>query len=615
MATVQLGTKAVESIVKLKVNGTLTDFIVVHQGKPSSIYDESCNGTWLLIKDCYENRQWHSSNVSDYANSAINAYLNSTFLNLFDATTQAQIKLVKIPYCYGRGLNGTIKSGANGLATKTFLLGCYEVGLKKSDHNGIPGDGVKLDYFGYGVEAESKRGADISWITRSADVSQDAYGAKVWVINSSGTYGQTFPTNARGIRPALIMPSNLLVSDDGTITTNTAPTTPGSITIPSTIQGGSTITVQWTASTDAESNLDGYKVERSTDGGNSWSQIYQGGSLSTTNTVPFGTETVMYRVRAYDTEGLYSTCRNSAQVSVFNNTAPNTPAGITVPETVLGGGTLTVTWGAASDPDNNLTGYELERQVDGGNWSQVYKGANTSYTDSITRGWASVNYRVRSCDAYDAVSGYTTGTARTVNNNRAPAFTCDTASGSDLGTKSAGFSVAYSVGDADNDAVTVTEAIDGVELRTFSATLGGSNTFAVTGGTFFKILNGAHVLTATASDGKASAVHKLTFTKSVTAASITLAEPMEADDKITLCVLSVAGDIPADATYSVQVTNNANDTAPVWEDCTTEVKNGGNHIFTNETAVSGFAFNFKVEAARGTSGIGGYISSVQGGFQ
>ena len=36
--------------------------------------------------------------------------------------------------------------------------------------------------------------------------------------------------------------------------------------------------------------------------------------------------------------------------------------------------------------------------------------------------------------------------------------------------------------------------------------------------------------------------------------------------------------------------------------------------YTNES-VNGFAFNFKVEVERGASGIGGYISSVQGGFQ
>ena len=35
-------------------------------------------------------------------------------------------------------------------------------------------------------------------------------------------------TSTWGVRPALILPSNLLVSDDGSVNTNTAPTTPGS---------------------------------------------------------------------------------------------------------------------------------------------------------------------------------------------------------------------------------------------------------------------------------------------------------------------------------------------------------------------------------------------------
>ena len=40
-----------------------------------------------------------------------------------------------------------------------------------------------------------------------------------------------------------------------------------------------------------------------------------------------------------------------------------------------------------------------------------------------------------------------------------------------------------------------------------------------------------------------------------------------------------------------------------------------NHIFTNETAENGFAFNFRVKVKRGPSGEGGYISGIQGGFQ
>ncbi len=617
MATVQLGTKAVGSIVKLKENGALVDYIVVHQGKPSSLYDASCDGTWLLRKDILETRQWHSSNVNDYANSTIKAYLNSTFLARFDANIQAQIKQVKIPYRPGSGTSQTVNSGANGLSCKIFLLSDREVGYTQSNVNSyIANDGAKLDYFKDGNGTSEKiaklNGSAAFWWLRSPHTSS---AASAWGVNSSGYANNGGCASTYGVRPALILPSSLLTSDDGSVNTNTAPTTPASITIPESIQGGTSIKVSWSAATDKENNLEGYVVERSTDGGGTWTQVYQGSATKTTNTVPAGSATVMYRVKAYDSEGLYSSYRNSAQVSVFNNTAPGAPGGITVPENVLGGAELTVTWSAASDPDNNLTGYELERQVDGGDWAQVYKGAATSYTDTITRGWQSVNYRVRSYDAYNATSGYTTGTAQPVNNNRAPAVSCDTASGSDLGTKDAGFSIPYSVNDEDGDPVTVTEAIDGVTLRTFSANLGGNNTFAVTGDTFFKLLNGAHTLTASATDGRATTTHKLTFTKEVTEATITLAEPMAADDKITICVLSVAGDIPADADYTVEVTNNGNDDTPVWEDCTMEVRNGGNHVFENETAANGFAFNFRVSAKRGPSGQGGYISSVQGGFQ
>ena len=397
--------------------------------------------------------------------------------------------------------------------------------------------------------------------------------------------------------------------------TNTAPTTPASIDVPSTIQGGSTITISWGASTDKESNLEGYILERSTDGGKSWSQIYQGNSRSTTNTVPFGTGSVTYRVKAYDSDGLSSGYKTSAQVTVKNNTAPTAPNGITVPNTVLGGSPLTITWGAATDQDGNLSGYSLERQVDGGDWAQVYSGNTLSYTDTITKGWARVSYRVRAYDSDNAYSSYTVSPERTVNNNTAPAIICGSPSGSDLGEKDAGFMVSYSISDVDGDEVTVTEAIDGVTKRTYTATLDGSNSFNVTGEYFMKLLNGNHTLTITANDGKASTVHTLVFAKKVTGASITLETPMAADDQISICVLSVIGLIPADAEYKVEVTNNANDETPVWEDCTTAVKTGANYVFENKTAANGFAFNFRLTAERGPSGEGGYITSVQGGFQ
>lgn len=617
MAYVALSSKAIGSTIKLKVNGSAKDFIVVHQGKPSSVYDDSCSGTWLLMKDIYESRQWHSSDTNDYANSTIHSYLNSTFLAMLDSNIQKAIKQVKLPYRKGSGTSTTVTSGSNGLPAKIFLLSATEMSFNFSY---MPsGEGAELAYFKGCADnsSDSKRvaylnGSATLWWLRSPYCSNSNYAL---CVNSYGDWNGYNCSNSHGIRPALILPSTLLVSDDGTVSTNTAPSTPGSISVPSSIMGGTNISISWAKSSDAESNLAGYKVERSTNGGSSWSQIYQGTATSTTNNVAFGTTSVMYRVKAYDTEGLESGWRTSSQVTVVNNNAPSAPPSIAVPNDVKGGSTLVISWTAASDSDGNLSGYILERSTDGGSsYTQVYKGNALTYTDTITKGWSTVMYRVKAYDSYDAQSGYTTSTKRTVDNNTAPTIT--TSSAANLGTKSSGFTVSYSVDDEDAlDTLTVTEKLDGTTKRTYTATLKTTNSFAVTGEYFQKITNGSHTMTVTVTDGKATVTKTFTFTKAVTAASITLAQPMEADAQITLCAITVGGLIPAGAVFKVEVTNNGKDSSPVWEDITTKSRDGRNHLFANQTAVNGFAFNFRITVERGVSGEGGYIASIQGGFQ
>lgn len=617
MAYVTLSSKAIGSTIKLKVNGSARNFIVVHQGKPSSVYDDSCNGTWLLMQDIYENRAWHSSNTNDYANSTIHSYLNSTFLNLFESNIKNAIKQVKLPYRKGSGTSTTVTSGSNGLSAKIFLLSATETSF---DFSYMPsGEGAELAYFKGCADnsSDSKRvaylnGSATNWWLRSPYCSLFNFAL---YVNSNGGWNGRYCSDSCGIRPALILPSTLLVSDDGTVSTNTAPSTPGSISVPSSIMGGTNISISWAKSSDAESNLAGYKVERSTNGGSSWSQIYQGTATSTTNNVAFGTTSVMYRVKAYDTDGLESGWRTSSQVTVVNNNAPSAPPSIAVPNDVKGGSTLVISWTAASDSDGNLSGYILERSTDGGSsYTQVYKGNALTYTDTITKGWSTVMYRVKAYDSYNAQSGYTTSTKRTVDNNTAPTIT--TSSAANLGTKSSGFTISYSVDDVDaGDTLTVTEKLDGTTKRTYTATRKTTNSFAVTGEYFQKITNGSHTMTVTVTDGKATVTKTFTFTKAVTAASITLAKPMEADAQITLCAITVGGLIPADAVFKVEVTNNGKDSSPVWEDATTEARNGRNHLFTNQTAANGFAFNFRVTAERGASGESGYIASIQGGFQ
>ena len=222
MASAKLGTKAVGSIVKLNVNGAAKEFIVVHQGKPSSLYDESCDGTWLLMKDIFEATRWHSSDVNNLENSTIHSILNSTLLNAFESNIRDAIKQVKIPYRKNGGSSGSDQSGANGLLCKIFLLSGYEIGFTTSDNPYFPQDCAKLSYFESGTDtsANNKRIAKLNgsadhWWLRSPFTYSTSL---VWLVNYDGVVETSKASNSTGIRPALILPPDMEVDSSGNVT-------------------------------------------------------------------------------------------------------------------------------------------------------------------------------------------------------------------------------------------------------------------------------------------------------------------------------------------------------------------------------------------------------------
>lgn len=405
MATTTLGNKSVGSIVKLKENGVLVDFYVAKHD-----YENGLNGsgrTLVVRKDCYDTRQWHTSNVNAYATSAIDTWLNSTYKNLLDADIRGVIGTTKIKYTPGNG-NTTVGT----LERAIFLLSVTELGRSASYANT---EGTALSIASSLQIAYLNGSAVVQW-TRSPLTSNTG---SAYCLSTVGSVTHNC-YNTYGSRPAFTLPSTLSVSDDGSVSVNTAPTISGS---------------------------------------------------------------------------------------------------------------------------------------------------------------------------------YATGT--------------------NLGTKTAGFNLTYTVADADGDTVTVKEYLDNVLQRTYTATLGATNTFqCVTAANFQTVLNGAHTLKVVANDGKAdSAAYTITFTKKVTKATITLASALPADDIIQVMVMTLTSSIPADANLKVLVTNNANDSSPVWEDATADIKSGVNHVFTNKTAANGFAFNFKLSVERGASDTGGYISNIGGAFE
>ena len=177
------------------------------------------------MKDIYTTSTFGNNN--SYKDSSIHTYLNGTFYNLIDSNIRAAIKQVKIPYQNGTGSGGSLATGSNGLSTKVFLLSGYEVGWTTSDNGYFPKDGVRLAYFGNSSSGNSKRiayngsSAAIWWL-RSPSTGSGNY---VWSVLSDGSYSSLWVSSSYGVRPAFILPSTLVVSDDGTVSVNTAPTT------------------------------------------------------------------------------------------------------------------------------------------------------------------------------------------------------------------------------------------------------------------------------------------------------------------------------------------------------------------------------------------------------
>ena len=276
-----LGSVAAGTVVKLNENNSPVNYIVVHQGLPSSLYDASCSGTWLVRQSIAENRIWKSTNISTYGNSDINTYLNGTWLERYDTNIRNAIKTVKIPYC-ADVTDRTINSGANGLSCKVFLLSCYEVGWTKDMNSGMVEDGAKLDYFllGTSTEAENKRIATLN------DSAADWWLRSPYLINTYTVYGVYFdgqgmpkpPTQSNGVRPAIIMDgATTYVLDDGTITLSQPPTAPGSITVPP-VAAGQQAAITWTAATDPDGPLASYTLARRVNG-SGWPQIFRGSAL------------------------------------------------------------------------------------------------------------------------------------------------------------------------------------------------------------------------------------------------------------------------------------------------------------------------------------------------
>ena len=185
-----------------------------------------------------------------------------------------------------------------------------------------------------------------------------------------------------------------------------------------------------------------------------------------------------------------------------------------------------------------------------------------------------------------------------------------------IGIKSTSFGGNYTITDANNDIVTVTEAIDGIRIRTLVATLGERIYYDVTDNTWLALPNGSHTLTISATDGIDTTVRTIVFTKLVDTFKIQNTTPWVSSTMPSRIMLVITRNIPPAATFKVEVCNNGYDSSPTWEDCSDAVASGMAYMFTNKTkTATDWGVLVRVTVARNGAAGACYVSSIGGNFE
>lgn len=166
-----------------------------------------------------------------------------------------------------------------------------------------------------------------------------------------------------------------------------APAAPTSLT--ATAVSTSQVNLQWQASSGAT----GYRVERSTNGSTTWTEVAAGiTGTSWSNSGLASSTGYSFRVRA----------TNSAGTSPYSNVAtattllavPSTPTGLVA--TPVSKSQINLTWSRAS----GAASYKVERSTDGANWVQVASGvSSTSYSSTSLQRSTTYYFRIRATNA------------------------------------------------------------------------------------------------------------------------------------------------------------------------------------------------------------------------
>src|SRR5439155_1339480 len=176
-----------------------------------------------------------------------------------------------------------------------------------------------------------------------------------------------------------------------------APSSPSALT--ATVASSSQINLSWTSPADnGGSAITGYMIERSTDGGTTWTTVISNSGSTSTTYSDVGlahSTTYTYRVSAINSIGTGSPSSTASATTLA--VAPSPPTGLAA--TAPSSSQIDLTWTAPTDNGGSaITGYKIERSTNGGTtWSALVANTGstaTTYSDTgLTRATA-YTYRV-----------------------------------------------------------------------------------------------------------------------------------------------------------------------------------------------------------------------------
>src|SRR2546425_7113437 len=157
-----------------------------------------------------------------------------------------------------------------------------------------------------------------------------------------------------------------------------APSPPTGVT--ATTVSSSQINLSWTAPSDnGGSAITGYMIERSTDGGSTWSKLVANTGIAGTTYSDIGLThgaTYTYRVSANNSIGTGSPSSTASTTTLAVTASPLN--GLSA--TTVSSSQINLSWAPPADNGGSaVTGYKIERSTDGGStWSTLV--ANTGST-------------------------------------------------------------------------------------------------------------------------------------------------------------------------------------------------------------------------------------------